>query len=186
MKHFTLVHAGLDVAPILAELEAHPALWNEHSERTADNAGPMAGTGDIWIRYFPHASLREPADYLRENRPVFYPAWQALPSIQPVVHSLMAMCCGVELGGILISRIPAGGEIKPHVDGAAWSARYYNRKFYVPLKANARCVNTCGEDEVVFRVGEIWEFDNLVTHSVLNHGTTERVTLIVTLRSADA
>jgi hypothetical protein len=34
--------------------------------------------------------------------------------------------------------------------------------------------------------GEIWEFNNLVTHAVYNRGDTERINLIVTLRSGDA
>lgn len=186
MKYFQQVHAGLDVSGIAAELDAQPGLWDAHKERTVNTDGPMVGTSDIWLRYFPKETLTEPAAYLREGRCVFYPGWHALPALQPVVFSLMTMCKGVELGGCLISRIPPGGEVKTHTDEAAWSARYYNRKFYVPIKANARCVNVTVDEEIVFRVGEIWSFDNLAPHSVENGGTTERITLIVSLRSADA
>lgn len=182
MQHLIRVHAGLDVTPILAQLDAQPDLWNANAARLGA-AGPMAGTGDIWLRYFPPATLTEPAAFLREGRCEFYPAWHALPAIAPIAYSLMGMCSGVELGGCLISRIPPGGEIKEHVDGAAWSARYYNRKFYVPLRANEQCINTCGDEQAVFRVGEVWEFDNLVRHAVYNRGETVRETLIITLRA---
>ena len=186
MRHFRRVHDGLDVGPILAELDAAPDLWNQFGERTASPDGPMAGTGDIWLRYFPRASLTGPEAYLREGRCEFYPAWRRLPSIHPVVFSLMGMCKGVELGGCLISRIPPGGEVKPHVDGAAWSARYYDAKYYVPLRSNARAINACCDEEVNMRPSEIWTFNNLEPHAVYNLGQTDRVTLIVSMRSAGA
>ena len=36
------------------------------------------------------------------------------------------------------------------------------------------------------RPGEIWAFDNTVTHAVYNRGDTDRINLIITLRSGDA
>lgn len=186
MRYFARVHEGLDVSPTLAELDACPEEWNRFSKRTEHQDGPMAGTGDIWLRYFPQETLTEPAAYLREGRCEFYPAWHKMPSIAPVALSLMGMCGGVELGGCLISRIPAGGEVKTHTDAVAWTARYYNRKFYIPLRANDACLNVTLDEQVVMRPGEIWAFDNLVPHSVHNRGATERTNLIITLRSADA
>lgn len=185
MKYFARVHEGLPVAPILAEMEASSELWGQQAARTGEQ-GPMAGTSDIWLRYFPRETLKEPADYLREGRCEFYPAWHALPSIQPVAMALMGMSNGVELGGCLISRIPPGGEVATHTDGAAWSARYYNRKFYCILAANPECLNVTLDEQVVMQPGEIWAFDNLVPHSVHNRGTTDRINLIISLRSADA
>jgi hypothetical protein len=185
LKYFQRVHEGLDVSALLAELDAHPLLWDEHKERTRDG-GYMPGTSDIWLRYFCQSTLREPADYLGEGRCVFYPAWRALPSIHPIAFSLMSMCNGVELGVGLISRIPPGGEVKTHNDAPAWSARFYDRKFYIPLRANEDCLNITLDEQVVMRPGEVWEFNNLVPHSVHNRGTTERINLILTLRSAGA
>lgn len=186
MKYFQRVHEGLDVSPILAELEASPALWDEFTERTRSPDGYMHGTSDIWLRYFPRSTLKGPADYLGEGRCEFYPAWYHLPSIHPIAYSLMGMCNGVELGTSLISRMPPGSTVKPHNDGAAWSARYYNRKFYVILQANPLCINVSEDEEVVMQPGEIWAFDNTVTHAVYNRGGTERLNLIITLRSGDA
>jgi hypothetical protein len=186
LKYFNLIHQGLDVAPILAELDAHPMLWDAHKERTADERGFMHGTSDIWLRYFARETLKSPADYLGEGRCVFYPAWRALPSIHPIAFSLMAMCQGVELGVGLISRIPPGGEVKTHNDAPAWSARYYDRKFYCILRANRFCLNTTLDEQVVMQPGSIWEFNNLVPHSVQNEGDSERINLILTLRSAAA
>lgn len=186
LRYFRRVTSGVNVAPILADLAANPDLWDEFTERTAAPHGAMAGTSDIWVRYFPRETLRTAADYLGEGRCEFYRAWHALPSIQSVAFGLMQMCRGVELGVGLITRIPPGGEVKPHADGAAWSARYYNRKFYLVLAGNDACENVTLDERIVILPGDTVEFDNLVPHSVHNRGTTERITLIFTLRSADA
>jgi hypothetical protein len=183
MRYFQRVHEGLDVAPMLADLAANPAVWDEFTERTRSPDGYMHGTSDVWLRYFSRDKLRTAADYLGEGRCDFYPAWYLLPSLHDVAYNLMGMCRGVELGTCLISRIPPGGEVKPHRDGACWTARFYQRKFYVILQANPLCLNVTEDEEVVMRAGEIWAFDNLHTHAVYNRGDTERINLIITLRS---
>lgn len=186
MRYFRRVHEGLDVAPVLADLAAAPALWDVYRERTVLSDGYMHGTSDIWLRYFPRERLQTAADFLGEGRCEFYDAWWRLPSVHAVAYSLMSMCSGVELGTCLISRIPPGGEVKPHRDGACWTARYYDRKFYVILQANDLCLNVTEDEEVVMKPGEIWAFDNLALHAVYNRGTTDRLNLIITLRSGEA
>jgi len=185
MKYFRTIHEGLDTSAINAELAASPDLWDAHKDRTSAADGVMAGTSDIWIRYFPRETLTEPAAYLKEGRCVFYPAWFRLPSIQPVVFTLMGMFRGVELGGCLISRLPPGGVVKPHSDGAAWSANFYNRKFYCILDSNPDCLNVTEDEQIVLPPGSVTLFDNLSTHAVYNRGQTERINLIITLRSEE-
>lgn len=185
MKRFRLVHAGLDTGPTLEQLAAHPGLWDAHPERRTAPGGAFAAQTDIWVRARARDDLGEPDAFRQPHRPVFYPAWRALPAVQPIVFALMADHRGVELGNVLITRLPAGEAIGAHED-SGWAVEFYNRKFYVVLKSNARCVNACMDEEVCMRTGEIWEFENRVMHSVENMGASERVSLIVTLRSADA
>lgn len=187
MKHFRLAHQGLDTAPILAELAEHPLLWDEHPERRLAPGGAFAGQEDIWVRARARDDLAEPDAFRLPHRPVFYPAWRALPSIQPVVFALMAMpdVRGVELGNVLVTRIRPFDAIGTHTDHG-WAVEWFNRKFYVVLQGNARCVNVAEHEEVCMRTGEVWEFENRVPHSVENHGAAERISLIVTLRGADA
>jgi mannose-6-phosphate isomerase-like protein (cupin superfamily) len=182
MRNFRLIHAGLNVSPILAELDAVPewGLYTERKERYGTAHGDM--TADLWIRYFPRETLHEPADYNRAGQCVFYPVWDKLPSLHPVVWTLMASQKSVELGGILCTRLPPGGRIQRHSDAAAWHAQRYNFKCYIVLEANARCVVECDGEEQVFREGEIFEFDNTRPHSMENGGDTQRTTLIVCLR----
>ena len=186
LQHFRWIHHGLDVAPILAELDAQPDLWDQHPERRTASSSPHAGMTDIWVRARAYEDLQTPGAFREEHRPIFYPAWHRLPSIQPVVHGLMAMCQGVELGNILITRIRPGQRVLPHVD-TGWAPEFYTAKFYVVLRGNADVVNLAGEgndeEQVCMAPGSIWQFENRITHSIENRGTSERISLIVTLRA---
>lgn len=181
MQNFRLIHAGLDVAPILAELNALPE-WGQYAERKAHDGTAHADMTDLWVRYFPRETLKEPADFNRPGQCVFYPVWDRLPSIHPIVWALMGMHQSVELGGILCTRLPPGGRIQRHSDRGGWHAERYDLKCYVVLEANARCVVECDGDEQVFRPGEIFELDNLRQHSMSNDGDTMRTTLIICMR----
>lgn len=185
MKNFRLLHAGLDVAPILAELNALPE-WGQYAERKTRDGTPHGDMTDLWIRYFPRETLKEPADFNRPGQCVFYPVWDRLPSLHPLVWGLMGSQQSVELGGIMCVRLPPGGRIERHTDIGGWHASHYNFKCYVVLEANARCVVECDGDEQVFRPGEIFEFSNQLPHSMCNDGDTMRTTLIICMRKEPA
>jgi hypothetical protein len=180
--HFRLIHSGLDVAPILAELEAGDDLWDANADRTTRANSPHADSSDLWLRYFPRESLQTDADFNREGRCVFYPAWAKLPALHQVAWALMPTLQATEMGGGLITKLPPGGRILPHADDS-WHARFFNRKVYIPLKSNPWCINRCESEVVGFRAGEIWEFNNLVEHEVRNDGPDERITVILCFHS---
>lgn len=179
MKYFKKIADGIDVAPLREQLAAHPELWNQHPERLS---GPFAGTDDLWIRYRALSELTSPQAYLEPHFAEFYPAWYLLPALKPIVFGLMAKVEATYLGGILISRIQAGGRILPHDDRGSWHAETMNCKVYVPIVANDQCINRCGDEWMVIEEGQAVEFCNLITHSVENNGATERVTLICCFR----
>jgi len=96
----------------------------------------------------------------------------------------MALCEGVELGGVLITKIPAGKSILPHTDDG-WHANYYNTKIYIPLETNTNVINRCEDEYVCMNLGEAWYFNNMVEHEVRNEGDTDRITLIICIRCED-
>lgn len=175
---------GIDVLPLLAEIDAQPDLWDQHRDRKDAVGSPHAQMSDIWIRYRAREELTCRQAFIEPHKQVFYPAWDALPALRPVMEHLLAVEHPIQLGGILITRIPPGGKIAWHHDRGSWHAEYFRRKIYVPLRANDQCVNYCGDDRAVMRPGEAWFFDNLIPHAVENNGATERITLIVCMRSA--
>ncbi|MDB5243737.1 MAG: aspartyl beta-hydroxylase, partial [Spirosoma sp.] len=114
--------------------------------------------------------------------PVFWPAWYSLPSLHPIVRNLAPAIGATALGGILITRIPPGGEVKPHIDGG-WHATFFNFKAYICLRGNPLCLNWCEDEPFNARAGDVFEFSNLKTHSVVNAGKTDRITAIVCFRT---
>ena len=50
-----------------------------------------------------------------------------------IIYPLMSLVRGEQLGGVLITKVPAGKEVKPHT-GPGWHARYYE-KFAVQLQS---------------------------------------------------
>ena len=184
MEHFTKIRSGLDVAPLRAQIEARPDLWNVNGARiSSDN--PFSGTSDQWLRYRAPEDLNGPDDYRQPHFAVNYPSWHALPAAQEIVFDLMRTVRAVHLGGVLLTKIPAGGRIKPHHDRGSWHAEKMNCKIYVPVSANEKCVNYCGGESLVIRPGDAVSFNNLITHSVENNGETDRITLIICMRLCD-
>lgn len=182
MKHFQEIASGIDVAGVLTELEAHQELWNAHPERTADGS-PHYGVPDIWVRYRAKEELTSPKAFREPHYAEFYPAWKLLPSLERIVFALMAKVRAVGLGGILITKIPAGGGVKPHHDRGGWHAEFYNTKVYVGLQSNPKCINYCEDESIVIKAGDAVTFNNLLTHSVENRGDTDRITLILCFRT---
>ena len=181
MRLFQPIAAGIDVVPLLLSLYRQPELWNQHDARTA-NEGPFYNTDDIWLRFREPKNLVSREAYFEEFRCVYYPAWSALPHVRPIVFGLMARCEAVELGAVLITRVPPGQQVKPHDDRGRWHAEYFETKAYVPLQTNPACVSTCGDERLVMGLGECWTFPNTLTHSTINDGLEDRITLIVCMR----
>ena len=181
MINFSKIAENIPVAAVLTQLFAAPQLWDQFLERTKCPDSPHADSSDIWVRFRPRAELVESRNFDEPHLSVFYPAWYHLPAFRPIVFGLMATVQAVHLGGILITRIPPGKSILPHVD-KGWHAEYMNTKAYVILQANERCINKCGDEEVVMRPGEAWLFNNLIEHSVFYGGEEDRIAAVITMR----
>lgn len=180
--NFVKYDVDLDIEPLLWQLHAHPELWNQHSERKYSPNSPHVAMSDIWLRWRPKEELTEPKKYGEIHIPAWYPARRELPQAVKIALDLMAYFRAVQLGGVLITKIPASGHIEPHNDKGTWHPEFFNCKIYVPLKSNDKCLNKCENDIVIMKPGECWSFDNLKQHSVENNGTDDRITLIICMR----
>jgi hypothetical protein len=182
LKYFQQIASGIDVIPVALALARQPELWNEHNERKEFDGTSHKGTSDIWVRYNDLKNLGDDYQkYTSEHDSVWLPAYSKLPQLRPIIFSLMARCEAVRLGGVLITKIPAGGRILPHTD-TGWHPEYYNTKIYIPILSNPRVVNRCVDEHVVMAPGDAWYFNNTVEHEVVNDGESDRITLIVCMR----
>jgi hypothetical protein len=171
-----LLERGLEVAPLQAALAAHPKLWNEHTSRTADPTSPHHGCDDIWVRF-----AGQPGESgAQQHESIWYPSADQL-GVVPMVEALYMRCSGKRLGGVLITRIPAGRQVQPHIDHG-WHARAYE-KFAVQVHA-APGQRFCFDDgeELETVPGDVFWFDNAYTHWVLNPTAHDRVTMICCIK----
>jgi Aspartyl/Asparaginyl beta-hydroxylase len=165
------IASGINVAPLLWALQANPQLWNENTSRTQDPSSPHNGLDDIWVRYG-----KPDQDPCKPHDSVWYPSADLL-GIKGMVMQLFAAVGGTRLGGVLITRIPAGKECKPHKD-PGWHARFYEK--YAIQVASAPGQKFCFDDvEFESKPGDVYWFDNAFTHWVPNPTAYERITVIV-------
>lgn len=183
MRHFQRLAVNVDVGPLRHQLAAHPELWGQHGARRCDGS-PHAGSADIWARYRAIDELTSPAAFGEAHRSVWYPAAAMLPAVKAIGCELMVrpQILASALGGVLLTRLPPGGEIKPHVDDG-WHARFYE-KIYVAVQNGPGAVFGWPSGEVRAEPGEVYWFRNDVPHWVVNGSDDERISMIVCVRSA--
>lgn len=174
-ERIKLIGGGLNVSGIHWALQSHPELWNTHRTRTEDPESPHYGLDDIWARFGDPTRAKDG----EAHDSYWYPSADVL-GVKQMCHDLMHMVQGVELGGVLITRIPPGAACKPHND-PGWHARRYD-KFAVQI-ASAPGQRFHFEDgSLESKPGDIYWFDNQFTHWVTNETPYERITMIVCIR----
>lgn len=184
MKSIRMLASGFHVDPLLEQIDAHPNVWNTHRMRTEHYGTAHGAVSDIWVRYNDWANFTgDPQAFNGPHESVWYPVCDVLTAVKPLVESVMRAVGGGELGGVLITRIPPGGEVRPHQDHG-WHAEHYE-KFAVQLRS-APGQAFCFEDAWLSPMpGDLYTFINQRTHWVINPTERERMTLIVCIRRAD-
>jgi hypothetical protein len=181
MNNFALL-GTVPVTRLLMQLKTHPEYWNLYRERTESYESPHAGVSDIWIRYRDRNEFNGSwSDFAREPHDcIWYPAADALSAVKDIAFELMAWVRGERLGGILITRIPAGGAVLPHIDDG-YNAKAYE-KFAVILESAPGQAMYYEEGAMSGDPGSVFWFKNDVTHWVKNESAVDRITLIVSIQ----
>ena len=179
MRRFVQVADRVETLPLQMELLRNDDLWDRNPERRLYPGTPHAAMTDITVRYMPGMDVTLETRRL-EHRNEFWPAWQRLPALRPVVFGLMARVQAVELGSILITRLPPGKQIDPHSDAGNWAPEFYNTKCHWTVAGSATV--RCEDEACEFAQGTIWTFDNLRVHSIENNGECDRICVIISMR----
>jgi len=179
MKIMRLAH-GVDVMSVLLDLARSPWLWDQNKTRREYAGTPHSAMTDIWVRFRPQREIVGIESHNEEYRCEFWPAWYQLPALRGHIFALMTRVQAVELGSILITRLPPGAMIDPHSDAGSWAPEHYNTKCHLMLAGQS--VVTCGEEQACWSAGEVWTFDNLLRHSIHNPGQVDRIVVIVSMR----
>lgn len=180
-KPVRMIARGLNVEPLVQAIIRQPWLWDKYPERTSLENGPFEGTHDIWVRFAAPETLQNKEDLGKPHESVWYEAADCLPLVKDICYALMTAVQGERLGGVLITKIPPGQMVKPHVDGG-WHAEYYD-KYAVQLQSNQLQAFCFDNDALVALPGDVYWFNNRVNHWVTNESNEDRITMIICIRS---
>lgn len=171
-----------DVSGVIKELNAHPELWNQYKLRTDRYNTPHNEVSDIWVRFNPWENFDGDGYKFtcEEHESKWYPCIEVLPSVEKIVIDVMKTVGCERLGGILITKIPPGGQVKPHID-SGWHAETYD-KFAVQIQGNDKQAFHFEDCQLSPKQGELYTFDNSKLHWVTNDSDEDRITLIICLR----
>ena len=170
----------LEVGPAVNQIEDNPEFWDLHKTRTEAYGSPH-DVSDIWVRYNDIANFGP--DFNDKHVSVWYPCIDTLNYLLPLIAHVYEYVGGVELGGVLITRIRPGKEVKPHVD-AGWHAGYYD-KFAVQLQGNQDQCFHFEDSELRPEPGDVYTFDNSRLHWVTNDSQVDRMTLIICIKTQE-
>ena len=165
------------------QLKQNPHLWDEIRFRTERPDSPHFGASDIWVR------ARDLNDFQGDWNAyvggcydsVWFPAVRALPAVKDLCFDLMARVRGEKLGVVLITKVPAGGHIRPHTD-SGYNAEGFE-KYCVCLEADPRQTFSFQEADIVTEPGDVFWFRNTVEHWVTNDTPRDRISLIISIKS---
>jgi hypothetical protein len=169
----------VDIAALKAAVLAIPeAVWDAENAGKPNRFEALDRTRHIVFRFVD--SVR---DWRGSHDRPAWAEWRAL--IEPVLQRAVAPYAyanGV-FPRVMLARMAAGGEIKPHRDANA--AAKWPHKIHVPLLTNDRV--TFYVDGVGYHLpeGEAAEVNNMGVHAVKNDGDSDRIHLIFEYYDAD-
>lgn len=107
------------------------------------------------------------------------PGWDRLADVAvPVMHEIIKK--HYPAGGTIIramaAKLLAGGKIKPHHDKHA--SFHCGHRVHVPITTNPRVRFMIDGRPYQLQVGQAYELNNQMQHSVMNKGTDDRITFI--------
>lgn len=181
MKYLLRLGQGLNMTPLMAEIQRQPELWKADTYLRDYPQGPFGDVETIFIR-FPPASVTEMEREAKDQHEcVWMDGLLHLPSARPLIFSLMQTVQGERLGRVMINKIRPGGRIFPHADTPV-HAEYWSRHHYV-IQSSPGVIFKVGDEQAFMQSGECWWFDNRQVHEVLNNSAEDRIHLIVDIRT---
>jgi hypothetical protein len=174
-----LCHGAIEVAPLAAAIVAQDAAaWNEDEQRQKDYEVHRL-TQSIVLLFaevdpWPRIEVRRQA------------GWERLAAVAvPLMDSIIARWYppGGRIIRAMAAKLVAGGKIDPHRD--AHPSFGCGHRIHVPITTNPRVRFTVDGRPFQFEVGQAYEINNKLTHSVVNKGTTDRIHFIFDYVPAD-
>jgi hypothetical protein len=174
MKFFRRVGSGIDVAPLLMEIQTQEGAWLANTSRQ-DKIRVQRDTNTIFLRtavHRPDLNVNEN----QESRPT------QISKQFPLAMGTMAKIAEAmksSLSRATIVRLKPKSQVDRHIDVGS----YYliRNRFHLVLHSTSGSVLVSGDEAVRMRAGELWWFDNKQHHSAFNESEEWRIHYIFDL-----
>jgi aspartyl/asparaginyl beta-hydroxylase (cupin superfamily) len=174
MKFFHCVGSGIDVAPLLAEIQAQEDVWLVNTSRQ-DKIQVQRDTNTIFLRnavHRPDLNVNENQESQPTKISARFP--RAMTAMTKIAEAMKS-----SLSRATIVRLKPKSQVGQHIDVGS----YYliRNRFHLVLHSPSGSVLISGNESVRMRVGELWWFDNKQHHSACNESDEWRIHYIFDL-----
>jgi hypothetical protein len=180
MKHLHRLATGINMTGLRMQIARQNDLWKADTYLRDYPQGPFEDVETIFLR-FPPASVTELERGTRDQHEcVWMDGALHLPAARTLIFSLMGTVEGERLGRVMLNKISPGGRIFPHADTPV-HAEYWDRFHYVVQSAPGVMFRV-GQEQTHMQTGDVWWFQNLIEHEVLNNSAEDRIHLVIDIR----
>jgi Aspartyl/Asparaginyl beta-hydroxylase len=181
MKNFLRMAVNVRTIELATQLIRQDHLWREDTYLRDYPQGPFQDVETIFLRFPPSSVSELERGQKDQHECVWMDGWVHLPAARVLVFSLMQLVEGERLGRVMLNKIRPGGRIYPHADTPV-HAQYWDR-FHYTIAATPGVVFRCGDERVEMKTGDCWWFQNELEHEVVNNSATDRIHLIIDIRT---
>jgi outer membrane protein assembly factor BamB/orotate phosphoribosyltransferase len=178
LKYFRLIRSGIDVSPLLEEIDSQEQAWLIETGRQ-DKIRVQRDTNTIFLR----AAVPRPDLNVNENQETrLMPVAERFPrALAYMTEFAVEMTC--HLSRATIVRLKPRSQVFRHIDQGAY---YFLRdRFHLVLRSPAGSVLMSGGETVRMQEGELWWFDNKQYHESYNESDDWRIHFIFDLLPAE-
>lgn len=178
MKYFRLIRSGIDLAPLLEEIDSQEQAWGLSTGRQ-DKIRVQRDTNTIFLR----SAVSRPDLPVNENQESrLTSAGQLFPRALAFMTGFAAeMNC--QLARATIVRLKPQSQVYRHIDEGSY---YFLRdRFHLVLRSPAGSILMSGGETVRMQEGELWWFDNKQYHESYNESDEWRIHYIFDLLPAE-
>jgi hypothetical protein len=177
-----LIAEGVEVAPLMDSIEAHPYLWSLETIRQDFLGSPhhdtqcimFMGPEDLTFEAWQGTTIVEP------NRSAIDPIAKDYYDTMADVDSMID---AFDIGYTMAVSLKAGGVVDEHIDEGIY-AQYYDR-YHLVLKSEEGNMFYNEDESVWMKEGELWKFDHRAMHYVENNSASDRWHLIIDATTGD-
>lgn len=174
MRFFRLIRSDVDIAPLMAEIQAQETAWLSNTSRQ-DKIRVQRDTNTIFLR---NAVFRPDLNVNENQESQVTGISRLFPNSLNFLTDFAAEM-GAQLSRATIVRLKPNSKVLRHVDAGSY---YLIRdRYHLVLQSVTGSMLMSGDEAVTMRAGELWWFDNKQFHEASNDSDEWRIHYIFDL-----